>query len=591
MSVLAAIDQTHPTPQISVVSLVRVSTAEQGAEGRGGLDRQRDVIRRTIAAKNLHCIASYELIGVSGTITGADPVVRKILGRILSGEVQGLVCADLDRLFRPDNPESFGILQVFKDSGALIYAGGDTYDLSSGSGLLFSSIRGAIAGYELSLMKERQQGAKEAKRRAGKCPTNALTLPLGVGYDRQSEAFFYTPEITRVRELFFAFDAGNHNYSDLGRKFGLGSASVRVLLRNPIYTGWREITSKRGPKRISKNGKAYRIKVARPAEEVIRCKVLDGVISEELFQRVQREMLQTKFNFIERHRSGDRINLNAGIGYCACCGETLQIVSGKRTTEGRTPGAYVCKANHYLYKARLGGCRQCHIRSDEFDQATAELATSILSDPSRLAALLHHSYSEHERSVIPFPNPKLPSELEAQLLKRDARLLDAYEQGAISVDELKTKRESIRKERQSLADTSAPKPPSEDIFIRQARLIVKAAVLFRDVNDLRQKKSIIQSIFRAIYVRGKYIIGFKFREVALQDTGSSGSAGGDQIVTLPSPLPIGRPPPPEGTRRCLDCDQFKPTEMFYRNLNRCHPCRKIDANRRYVKRREARKPT
>jgi DNA invertase Pin-like site-specific DNA recombinase len=141
-----------------VVSLVRVSTEGQAAEGRAGLERQREVIRRTIRAKNLNCIAHHELIDVSGTAVASDPVIKDIFRSILDGTISGVVVADLDRLYRPDEPQSFAVLQVFKDMGAKIYSGDAEYDLRTKDGLLFSSIRGAIAGFELGLIKERLHG-------------------------------------------------------------------------------------------------------------------------------------------------------------------------------------------------------------------------------------------------------------------------------------------------------------------------------------------------------------------------------------------------------------------------------------------------
>lgn len=584
VAAVQAISHTAPTPKIRVVSLVRVSTVEQAAEGRGGLDRQRAVVARTIAAKNLDCIQAYELVGVSGTVTGRDPEIRETLARVLSGEVQGLVCADLDRLFRPDQPESFGILQVFKDSGALIYAGGDIYDLTQGSGLLFSSIRSAIAGYELTLMRERQQGAKEAKRRAGKCPTNRLTLGLGICYDRKTETWGFTPEIAKVKELFFAFDSGVHNYGELGRRFGLNPATVRVILQNPIYTGWRVISQKRGGKRVSKSGKTYRVKVARSDEEVIKNKVLEGVVPDELFERVQKEMQKTKYNFIERLRSNDTVNLNAGVAFCACCGEPLQITSGKRRTEaGRTPGTHICKSNHYLYKKRLGGCRQPHTRADWFDAATTELTATILGDPERLAAILEQSSKRQRESLIPFPGSLSSAELEAKLQKRDARLLEAYEEGAISLAELKLKRTAIRNEREALAKLDTPKSaPSHDQILETARRVVKAAVRFRGLTDKRQQKAIIHSLFEAIYIRDRAIVSFTLCEGIIGDESTDKTVG---LVTLAEPLWIGPKPAPEGFRRCIECDALKPERDFYRILNQCDPCRNAKANERRRRRK------
>ncbi len=253
-----------------MVGILRVSTEMQAAETRAGLARQREVIRRAILTKGLRCIEVVEL-QVSGTVAVGHPEMLRIYSMISSGVIRGVVVADLDRLFRPDEPSSYAALQVFKDMGAKIYAGDTEYDLTTANGLLYSSIRGAIAGFELSLIKERMQGAKEAKRRAGKCPSSAVTMPLGIGYNRKEEKWHYTSDISRVKLLFDRFDVGGiRNYSQLGREVGLCSASVKCVLRNPIYTGWRVVDTKRGAKRKSVSGKLYGVKVARAESEVMK---------------------------------------------------------------------------------------------------------------------------------------------------------------------------------------------------------------------------------------------------------------------------------------------------------------------------------
>jgi site-specific DNA recombinase len=568
-----------------VVSLVRVSTEGQAAEGRAGLERQREVIRRTIRAKGLHCVAHHELIDVSGTAVAGHPVIKDIFRAILDGTISGVCVADLDRLYRPDEPQSFAVLQVFKDMGAKIYSGDAEYDLRTKDGMLFSSIRGAIAGFELGLIKERLHGAKEAKRRAGKCPCGPQTLPLGIGYDRKAEKWQYTPEIGMVVELFRLFDRERvHNYCELGRRTGIHHASVRCILRNPIYTGWRVIDKKRGAKRVSRTGKNYRNKVARAPEEVIRTKALDGVVTEECFARVQAEMSRTKFNHVERLQNSKSANLGAGLLLCARCGSPMFYICGKRQ-EGKRYGWVQCKANHASYKQKLGGCSQRHLRSDHTDEAISLLATEVLRTPRHLERIIRASLAKARSTVIPMNPPVSQSEQAAELARRDVRLLKAYEEGLLTLEELRTRREAIRKDKETLsrAFPSAPTAFSQDGLGNLARLVVKAAMRFSATRDPMVRKKIVAEIFAQIHVRDRQIIGFRFRESLLSDTQMPEAA----TIMLSTPLPIGPLPEqlPEGTKRCIKCEEVKPVSEFYRTLNRCHPCRKIEERERYERRR------
>lgn len=567
-----------------VVSLVRVSTEGQAAEGRAGLERQREVIRRTVKAKNLNCIAHHELIDVSGTAVAGHPVIKDIFRAILDGSISGVVVADLDRLYRPDEPQSFAVLQVFKDMGAKIYSGDAEYDLRTKDGLLFSSIRGAIAGFELGLIKERLHGAKETKRRAGKCPSGPQTLPLGIGYDRKAEEWQYTPEIGTVVELFRLFDRqGIHNYCELGRRTGIHHASVRCILRNPIYTGWRVIDKKRGAKRVSRNGKNYRNKVARAPEEVIRTKALDGVVTEECFARVQAAMSRTKFNHADRLQSCATANLGAGLLLCARCGSPMFYLSGKRVA-GKRHGWVQCKANHYAYKTRLGGCPQCHLRSDHVDEAISRLATEVLGTPRHLERIIRASLDKVRSTVIPITPPVSQDGQVAELARRDTRLIKAYEDGVLTLDEFRTRREAIRKEREALSRSFAPpKSQDPDGLTKLARLVVKAAMRFPRTRDPFTRKKIIAEIFAEVHVRDRQIVGFRFRESLLGDA----QLPEGSTIMLATPLTVGPQPEqlPEGTKRCIKCGEVKPVSEFYRELNRCNGCRKAEERERYLRRK------
>lgn len=588
---MTSIAHAHDRQQdgIPVVGIVRVSTEGQAADSRAGLARQREVIRLAVAAKGLHCVEVVEL-HVSGTVAVGHPEMLRIYNLISNGTIKGVVVADLDRLFRPDEPSSYAALQVFKDMGAKIYAGDTEYDLTTPNGFLHSSIRGAIAGFELSLIKERMQGAKEARRRSGKCPTSAVTMPLGIGYDRKEDKWHFTPDISRVKLLFDLFDQqGIRNYSELGRKVGLGPASVKCVLRNPIYTGVRIIDKRRGPKRVSATGKTYRVKVARAESEVIKHKVLDGIISEECFQRVQAEIAITKFNHNERFRSDDAVNIGTGIAFCGCCGQPLFCVSGRRRKDSdQKTGYYQCKANHYLYKSRLNGCVQRHLSSHDVDEAIVILGATVLRSEAHLSAMLAESFRRSAELVTPFAQVAPPSAQLDDLSKRDKRLLDAYEDGAISIDELRQKREALRQKRAAIeAASNSAKPVSKDGFLAMARMVVKGARRFAAIKDKRQQKQVIHELLSEVHIRQNQIISFRFRPSALAAAQPDHTASG--TVLLPKPILVGKQGEsiPAGSRRCIKCDAVKAETEFYRKLNQCNPCRKVQERGRYERRKAA----
>lgn len=564
-----------PDPgQTVVAELLRVSTEEQAEDTRAGLARQKAVNERTLLSRGLTRLMTLEL-HVSGTVMVDHPQLKNLLDLIKRREIHGVVCADLDRLFRPDNFHSYSILQTFQDYGAKIYTGDSVYDLQTSNGLLQSSIRSAIAGFELSLIRERLHGAKEAKRKAGKFPGCWKNLPFGVGYDRKTETWHYTPEIVHVKELFDRFEAGERNYSALGKSLGILPVTVKNLLRNPIYTGWRIIDQKRGAKRVSSAGKLYRVKVKRSPDDVIRVKVLEGIISEERHAAVLKEMAHTKFNFIERYRSNPRVHICSGFFACGVCGQPMYLL-----TNDKAFGHLQCRSNNKKYKQQTGGCRQNNLREDHAEKALINLVEKILTDPVNLEAILAQSFHKARHSIIPLQAAiDAPAQL-TELASRDKRLLDAFEMGVITVDELRSKRESIRRQRKALEGTTefCSDKPSASLG-EQARQVVKAALRFSSCRDRMQQKAIIAELIREVHVSGRHIVAFVLRQglpVSLLN----------ETVTLSEPLRIGPLPDnlPEGHKRCIKCAAIKPHALFPAGLNFCRECRAQDARFRRLAR-------
>jgi len=106
------------------------------------------------------------------------------------------------------------------------------------------TIRAAIAGLERTEILERIWTAKEVKRRRGELAQSKIVLPWGVGYE-QGHGFFYKPEAEKMRKIFQLFLSGNQSYSRSAKLLGVTPRGMHVIMRNPIWTGWRVIDQKR----------------------------------------------------------------------------------------------------------------------------------------------------------------------------------------------------------------------------------------------------------------------------------------------------------------------------------------------------------
>ncbi len=572
-------DPVSAPPRKKVVGLIRVSTAGQAGDDRGGIPRQREVIRRTIDANNLDCLCIYEL-EVSGTQVREHPDIVEILRLVSSGVVSGLVLADLDRLFRPDQPTDYAILQTFKDSGAVIFSGDTTYDLGSKDGLLFSGIRATIAGYELALIKERMMGAKEAKRKQGKCPTNRYTLPLGVSYDRPNEKFFYDEKIGIVQELFRLVDEdGLRSYTEMEKRTGVRSVTIPHLLRNRLFIGERVITQKRGPKRVSRTGKVYRAKVKRSEEEIIRVKVLDEpAIDPARFERVQAFIDQTRYNHHEARERDKACNLATGVARCAYCGSRIYC-SSKKSGSKKVPGYYYCRSNYYAFK-QGDGCQQPNVRQPKIDALLEAFLVRTLTRPKTLISVINASIARTEEVIKPFPAQK--PQLQA-LDQRERRLLDALEEGAITVTEFRERRAKLHTQRTALQTVETPNNAPRRMEIeRFVTSVIRGAFALKRLTDPFEKKTIVLNTFAEVFFKGEEIVAFKFKCPLITD-----SIKGNPVIHLEKPFRVTpvETSVPEGMRKCSACKEVLPVENFYKEVKRCRPCVSAKCREAYQRRK------
>ncbi|MFY9585660.1 MAG: recombinase family protein, partial [Candidatus Acidiferrales bacterium] len=356
-----------------VIELVRVSTKGQAAEDRAGIPAQKAANRRTAAQFGLEIIRTIELADVSGAAVLRAPEIQELLRLIESPEVHGVVAKEFSRLMRPENFADYALLQAFVETNTVLYLPDGPIDFRSKSGWLLGTIRAAMAGLERREILERAWAAKEEKRRAGKHPQGEITLPFGVGYIAAEGRWYYKTEAEKVREAFRLFLCGETSYTEVGRQVGIDPFNLRIILRNPIYTGWRVYNQRRDPspkaQRVRMDGRqADRPKIQRADDEIIRIKVLEPLVSEADYQRVQRIMDLKKLNHWRVRPDQERRFTYSGFLRCGHCGNLVYThvhkpndwyVCKSRTTAERrlreSRGLKLC-TNPYMQRERLESC-------------------------------------------------------------------------------------------------------------------------------------------------------------------------------------------------------------------------------------------
>jgi DNA invertase Pin-like site-specific DNA recombinase len=410
-----------------VIELIRVSTEQQAASDRASIPAQRAVNARTCSQYGLEVVRSIEVTDVSGASVLLAPEIQELVRLIQSPEIHGVVAREFSRLIRPENFADYALLQAFVDSKTVLYLPDGPMDLSSKTGRLMGSIRAAIAGLERTEILERVWSAKEEKRRRGELAQSPIVLPFGVGYE-QEHGFFYKPEAEKVREAFRLFLAGQQNYSKLAELVGVTPRGMHVILRNPIWTGWRVIDRKRDSSAAGRyptvNGRqSDRRKVKRAVEEIIRVQVIaEPLLSEAEFKAVQQIMDRKQSKHWRSQENIKRRFTYNGFLTCSTCGDIVHTALARRDY-------YVCKGRRTAHK-----CQTKYMRREKLEAVLDGVFGTCLASPAFVRQCVTELKQRASNRDSIRRIQRLTVEIKALRGKRD-RVIDSYVAGAIRPEE------------------------------------------------------------------------------------------------------------------------------------------------------------
>jgi DNA invertase Pin-like site-specific DNA recombinase len=484
-----------------VIELIRVSTDGQAHDDRASIPAQRSINRRTAEVYGLQIVQTIELVNVSGAAVLRTPEMQTLLKTIESPEISGVVVREFSRVMRPDNFGDFVLFQVFQDTGTVLYLPDGPLDLNSKTGKLVAGLRAIIAGNELSEIRERVWAAKEEKRRSGKLAQSAVVLPFGIGYE-EKRGFFYKPETERVREAFRHFLAGEHSYVKLAETVGVSPRGMHLIMRNPIWTGWRVIDKKRdtssAARRVSADGRqGDRPRVKRSPDEIIRVKVIDSpLISEEEFLRVQ-QMMDAKSRLHWRsHPEARHAFTYNGFLICAECGS---LVYGKYSRRNY----YLCKTRTLPKSAGLR-CVSATMQRDRLESALDGLFGARLTSREFLSRLTV-AMEQKDPGEIRWRIQRLEHEI-GRLRQKRERVIDSFLEGLLTREERNARFAALDKQTKAAEETLMRETPPGPASARE--LASALSPLFDwPVLDRESKRRILAAMVAEIRVSNYVVSG------------------------------------------------------------------------------------
>lgn len=377
----------------------------------------------------------------------------------------GVAAREFSRVLRPVDPADYVLLSIFIRTETRLLLPSSEIDLAKSEHRIMALLLGEFAAKELQEFKEKVWRSKEQARLEGKCPvTPEVVCPRGVWYTPE-RGWFYTEDSIRVRKAFTTLLAGEQSYVKLAKVIGCAKSSVRRILSNPIYIGWRVIDRKSDQSLAGKVDaddarQGRRKSIARAPEEIIRVKVIDDpLISESDFATAQ-AIISAKYDRRLR-ASGNMAKrfLYTGFLVCAKCGAKVYPLARAGRSE---PGYSACKAR--VIAAKDGSrCVSHYMSQKQLEAKLDEMIETKLTDHSFLEMLLRKLQAKDSEKLSEKSVSRMKFDLAALEAKRD-RVLDNFEDGLISKmkrdEKLASIDESIRPINAELFKSAKPSTPA-----------------------------------------------------------------------------------------------------------------------------------
>ncbi len=472
----------------------------------------------------------FEDEGYSGASL-VRPGLERIRDLAAEGQIQTVLALSPDRLSRKYAYQVLLIEELARHGVEMVFLKAPQSETPEDRLLL--QFQGMIAEYERAQILERSRRGKRHRAKQGE--VGVLSgAPYGYRYRRKTEdaAAYYEiieAEADVVRRVFDLYTLEGLSIGAITRRLNEWGVPTRkqkarwerstvwAMLRNPAYRGTACFgkTALAPRQRITRplrlrGGLATRNSAnhERPRTEWIEIPV-PALVSEETFALAQENLEQNK-----RHAPRRTIepSILQGLVHCRTCGYALYRTSTR--SSARKIYYYRCLGSDAYRHAGQALCDQKPIRQDLLDQVVWTEILRLLEDPVLIQNELNRRLETAHQSS--------PTQRRTELLNRDLvrirksmeRLLTAYQEELLSLDELRVRMPTLRQREQATqaelqalstqaADRAAYLRIAETLTAFLERLRVNAQTL-----DIGERQRIMKLLVKEVIV-GKDTITIK----------------------------------------------------------------------------------
>ena len=458
-------EKSQQSPSRIAAIYARVSTDNQRAQGT--IASQIDELRELAAARGF--AVGSELVFCDEGVSGAT-LVRPALERLRDGAAEGsfevLLCHSPDRLARRYAYQVL-LLEEFARTGVEVVFALEGERTETPEGELLRQMQGMIAEYERAQIAERTRRGRLHRARSGSAAVLGRA-PYGYRYVRRSEhadAYFEIDEAKApvVREIFRRYahegqtlaaiaDWLNQSATPTTSGKAWHPSTVRGMLVNPAYRGEAafgktRVTGTRGKatRQARQRGARHSLSPQRTAvpEDSWSMIAVPAIIDTDTFA-LARSRLEQGVRFASRNAK--KPSLLRGLLVCRECGYAWHRVE-KGSPQSRR--AYYQCGSRCLRTAERR-CQSQPVRAEELDQLVWDEIRRLLCEPELVRAEIDRRLQGLRETD---PTARRSEALAAELTRAEraiSRLVDAYQDEQITLDELRARMPELRRRESAL---------------------------------------------------------------------------------------------------------------------------------------------
>jgi site-specific DNA recombinase len=534
----------------------------------------------------------FEDKGYSGA-TLERPGLERVRDLAAEGHIQVVLAYAPDRLSRKYAYQILLIEELARHGVETLFVRAPQGD--SAEDQLLVQFQGMIAEYERAQILERSRRGKRHRAHSGEISVLS-GAPYGYRYIRKTDEApaaytVYEAEAGVVRRIYEMYTLQGLSIGEITRRLNAEGIPTRkvsarwerstvwAVLRNPAYRGVACFGKTRASARTRVMRPQRRRGVTaptmtegheRPREEWIEIPV-PALVSEESFARAQ-ELLQE--NKIRSRRRTIEPSVVQGLVSCQKCGYAFARTSTR--TSARKIHYYKCIGSDSWRK--LGGpvCDNRRlVRQDLLDQIVWAEVIRLLEDPTLIQQELDRRLAAARSSD---PTKKHEQNLQRELIhvgKGIERLLNAYQEGLLSIEQLRERMPGLRQREQMLRTelrAIADRVNDRAAFLRLAETLTAFLTRLRSTAEtlnVAERQRIVRLLVKDILVGDNDIT---IRHSIPIPSGSPPNGGthsaGDPIYllctgsdhrTLRSPALAGKEPP----FAIASCLEHRPNQAQY----------------------------